>query len=118
MAIVLFAAIILVRICHIGEDVLAWGIISIITYVAFIAWSIVTAPPGPNTVPTTGPWVVIASSLMMGYSVHDFLVQNLIKNPRRHEYQGVVKSTFVLGTLAYLYMSFGSFGRFILMQES
>ena len=53
----------------------------------------------------------MTSSLMMGYSIHDFLIQNLIKNPKRQEYQGVVKATFAFGTLAYTYMAFGSFGK-------
>ena len=58
----------------------------------------------------------MTSSLMMGYSIHDFLIQNLIKNPKRQEYQGVVKATFAFGTLAYTYMAFGSFGKFMITQ--
>ena len=70
----------------------------------------VSAPPGPKTVPTTGSPLLMLTSLMMGYSIHDFLVQNLIKNPRRSEYQGVVKSTFTIGTSLYILMAMGSFG--------
>ena len=110
VAVLLFAAIMIVRVYHIGEEILAYGIISIVTYLLFLVWAFFTAPSGPNTVPVAGPPVTLIATLMMGYSIHDFLVQNLIKNPRRYEYQGVVKSTFFLGTLAYAYMTFGSYG--------
>lgn len=118
VVIMLMVAILIVRVFHIGEEILAYGIISIVTYLAFIAWALITAPPGPKSVPETGPPVTLLATLMMGYSIHDFLVQNLIKNPRRYEYQGVVKSTFFLGTLAYVYMTMGSFGIFMFMQLS
>ena len=79
----LIIAVITTRIFGIGEEILAWGIVSIITYLLFIIWSLVTAPSGPLKVPVSGPWVTLTASLMMGYSIHDFLVQNLIKNPKR-----------------------------------
>lgn len=118
VAVLLFCAILVVRIYHIGEEILAYGIISIVTYLLFLLWAFFTAPAGPHSVPVEGPSVTLIATLMMGYSIHDFLVQNLIKNPRRYEYQGVVKATFFLGTIAYAYMTFGSFGTSASIQQS
>jgi hypothetical protein len=111
VAVLLTIAILVVRVFHIGEEILAYGIVSIVTYILFLAWALITAPSGPRVVPAFGPPVTLTATLMMGYSIHDFLVQNLIKNPRRYEYQGVVKSTFIYGTIAYAYFTYGSFGK-------
>ena len=46
----------------------------------------------------------------MAYSIHDFLIQNILKNPKREQYQGIVNVTFLIGTIAYTYMALGSFG--------
>lgn len=47
---------------------------------------------------------------MMAYSVHDFLVQNIIKNPNRQDYQKMVTQTFTFGTLSYAFVALGGFG--------
>ena len=54
---------------HIGEETLAYGISSIITYVAFLVWSQITAPSGEAVVPAFGEAIPLTSSLMLAYSV-------------------------------------------------
>ena len=103
-------AIIIIRVLHIGEETLAYGIISIIGYVIFLVWAQATAPEGPKTVVPIGRPSLLAATLIMAYSIHDFMVQNIIKNPRRNEYQSVVKYTFIIGTLVYAFITLGSFG--------
>jgi hypothetical protein len=45
----------------------------------------------------------------MAYSIHDFVVQVMIKNPNRAQYPKLVVLTYILGTFAYTYISYGSF---------
>lgn len=49
----------------------------------------------------------------MAFSIHDFLVANIIKNPNRNEYHGAVRKTFVFGTLVYAFIALGSFSRYL-----
>lgn len=79
MIIVVFA----IRKVHIGEEILALGIISIITYLLFLLWAHFTAPSGPKTVPAQGSPFQLASALFMAYSIHDYCIQNILKNPKR-----------------------------------
>lgn len=116
VAVMMTAVVLIIRICHIGEEILAYGIISIITYVIFLLWAHITAPAGPKVVPATGPPYQLASALFMAYSIHDFLIQNILKNPKREQYQGIVNVTFLIGTIAYTYMALGSFGTNSIMQ--
>lgn len=51
VAIGLIVLIIVIRIYHVGEETLAYGIISIIGYLVFLLWAQLTAPSGPKTVP-------------------------------------------------------------------
>lgn len=106
----LLVIIIVVRIKHVGEETLAYGIISIIGYILFIIWAQFSAPQGPKTVPTFVEPVAIASTFMMGYSIHDFLLANIIKNPDRSQYHNTVRWTFLLGSIVYAFIALGSFG--------
>lgn len=116
MAVFLTVGILYIRIANIGEEILAYGIISIISYLIFLLWAQLTTPPGPHTVQVEGQPYLLASTLMMAYSIHDFMVQNIIKNPRREEYIPIVNATFIIGTLVYTYIAMGAFGTFAFSQ--
>lgn len=51
VSVFLVVVILLVRNYQIGEEILAFGIVSIVTYVFFIGWALLTAPSGPKTIP-------------------------------------------------------------------
>jgi len=95
---------------------MAIGVVGSIIYVLFLIWAFWTAPSGSNTVPMTNSPFSIIATLVTSLEIHDFLAQNIIKNPRKHEYQGVVIVTFVTGGLVYLFALMGSFGTLILIQ--
>ena len=63
---------------------MAYGILSIIIYIIFLGWAQVTAPAGPNSVPTSGDPFILASVMIGAFEIHMFLAQNIIKNPRRY----------------------------------
>ena len=46
---------------------MAYGIISIITYLFFLTWAQITAPSGPNSLPVNGPPYILASTLVGAY---------------------------------------------------
>jgi hypothetical protein len=118
VAILLVAGIIIIRVRQFGEEILAFGIISIITYIFFLIWAQATAPEGTQAVPANGNPVILAAVLIGAYEIHDFLAQNLLKNPRREEYQSVVKHTFLFGGLCYVFVTLGSLGTSLLKQQS
>jgi magnesium-transporting ATPase (P-type) len=71
---------IIMRYLNFGEKLLAIGIFSIVAYLTFLTWAQITAEHTPNKVPATGPkYTDLASSLVMGLSIHDFVVQILFK---------------------------------------
>ena len=118
MAVFMFILVILVRKYHYWEEVLAYGIASIVALLVFIAWAQLSAPSGPKQIPPTGDPFILASVLIQAYSIHGFLAQNILKNPRKNEYQSTTLITFIIGTIAYLYVTFGSFGTLSLIKLS
>jgi hypothetical protein len=118
VAIGLVIVIIFIRIYHIREKTLAYGIISIIGYLVFLIWAHFTAPEGPKTVEPFGKPVNLTSTLIMAETIHDFLVANIIKNPNRSEYHSTVRRTFFAGTIIYSFICLGSFGNRLLTQPS
>ena len=117
-SIMLFMIILIIRMVHVGQEVLAIGILSIISYICFLLWSHFTSPSGPRVVPTFGYPELLAATLLMAFSIHDFLVQNIIKNPNKQQYQCIVNTTFIAGTLAYIYIALASFCIYFLIKQS
>lgn len=54
VALALIILVVLVRIYHMAEETLAYGIISIVGYILFLIWAQFSAPSGPKTVKTMG----------------------------------------------------------------
>jgi hypothetical protein len=107
------------RVRHWAEEIMAVGVVGSIIFVVFMTWALITAPSGNNTVPVSGSPFAIIATLVTSLEIHDFLAQNIIKNPRKNEYQSVVKATFLVGGLIYLFTLMGSYGIiFILPQPS
>lgn len=79
----LVVVLLIVRNWHIGEEILALGVISIIVYILFLGWAQTTAPKGEKEVPAFGAPVTLAAALIQALEVHDFLVANILKNPNR-----------------------------------
>lgn len=97
---------------------MAFGIISIIAYLLFLTWAQLSAPKGDNRIPESGSFYDLASALLMAFSVHDFIVQNIIKNPHRQDYIKIVLLTFIIGTAAYMFITLGSFGIIVIIKLS
>ncbi len=102
--------VIIIRIFHVGEETLAFGIISIVGYVLFLVWAQTTTPEGPIAVPAIANPVKLTATISMALALHDFLVANIIKNPNRSEYHGIVRKTFFIGVCTYIFICFSSFG--------
>lgn len=49
----------------------------------------------------------------MGYAIHDFILQVLIKNPERKDYTRIVWHTYLLGMTMYAFISYGCFGNYL-----
>lgn len=93
-----------------GERLLAIGIISIVGYVGFLIWAQATAEHYPKILPPTGPkYIDLAASLIMGYSIHDFVVQVLFKTTTNDKFIKVVGLVYVAGTIIYTFISYGAY---------
>jgi hypothetical protein len=87
------------------------GIVSIVIYLIFIGWTLVTAPAGDIKMEPFGSPNLLVSTLLMAYNVHDIVTQNIIKNHRKEDYRSIVAVTFLMGTLVYTFITEGSFGK-------
>ena len=109
---VLFGLFIVVnRKLHIGENISALGIFTIIAYLMFIFWAFLTAPKGPERIPLTGDPVNLIYVLIQSYSVCSLVVQNMLKNPNKGEYKKIIRYLFVTaGVVCTLILVFGGYG--------
>lgn len=93
-----------------GERLLAIGIFSIVGYVGFLVWAHITAEHEPNKLSATGPkYIDLAASLIMGYSIHDFVVQVLFKTTTNDKFKKIIKLVYIAGTLIYTFISFSAY---------
>ena len=100
------------RVLEFGEKLMAIGIVSIIGYCCFIVWAQITAPSGPKSIHSTGVGLVdLSASLTMGYAVHDFVSQILLKTTTPDKYNKIVIITYLIGISVYTFISFGCYGK-------
>lgn len=92
------------------------GIFSIIMYALFIAWALLTAPSGEKEVPAMGSPYLMISTLLMAYSIHDIISQNILKHQDKSNYGTIILATFIIGTIIYTFVGFGSFCKIHLTQ--
>ena len=110
MVLVLLGLTILMRYFHFGERLLAIGILSVIAYVGFLCWAQATALSGPKTLPPTGPqFTELASSLIMGYSIHNMVVQILLKTTTNDRFTKVIFMVYISGFIIYTFIAYGAY---------
>lgn len=110
VVLILLGLTIIMRYYHFGEKLLAIGILSVIAYVSFLVWAQVTAPQGPKTLPSTGPYYTeLASSLIMGYSIHNMVVQILLRTTTNNKFVKIVFWVYLSGFLVYTFITYGAY---------
>ena len=102
---------------------MAYGIISIITYLLFLIWVAATgdysSPPVTDYKSFGSGAVQLAAAMGGAYSIQSFFIPVLKKNPKSHKYIFYTLLAYILGASAYLYIAYlGSFGKFLLIQAS
>jgi hypothetical protein len=79
----LFLLIFILKYFEFGASILAYGIISIIGYVIFLLWVIITSPGGSNKWSPFGTGEVDLAAAMGGaFSIQTFFIPVLKKNPK------------------------------------
>ena len=68
--------------------------------------------------PAFGDPTLLISTLLMAYLIHDFMTQNIMKNPNKQDYRLIIGVTFLFGTLIYTFITLGSFGILSINQPS
>lgn len=109
--------IVLLRVKHFAEEVMALGIIGIVVFILFMIWAWATAPPGPKSVSVTANPITFAGSMLTMLEIHNFLAENIIKHHNKSEYQSILKKVFMIGVTNVIFASMGSFGTFSPMQQ-
>lgn len=119
---VLFALVFVLKYFDFGASVMAYGIISIITYVIFLVWVSITADQGNDSVdyPAFGTGAIgMAAAMGQAYSIQSFFIPVLKKNPNPSRYVFYTMLAYIIGGSAYFYIAYaGSFGSSIITQES
>lgn len=91
---------------------MAYGIISIIGYLFFLIWVIVTAPIGDTIYrPTSTNFVNLAVAMGQAFSIQSFFIPILKKNNNTLRYTFYTFIAYIIGASVYLYIAYlGSFG--------
>jgi len=99
---------------------MAYGIISIITYLIFLIWVMATSDQGYDN----GPYkpfgsgaASMAAAMGQAFSIQSFFIPVLKKNKNPKKYVFYTMLAYIFGALAYYYIAYmGSFGNFFIMQ--
>jgi hypothetical protein len=93
---------------------MAYGIISIITYVLFLLWVVITYNQGYNNAelkPFGSGAVNLAAAMGQAFSIQSFFIPVIKKAPNPSKYTLYVLIAYITGGLAYYYIAYaGSVG--------
>ena len=91
---------------------MGYGIVSIIAYLLFLIWVIVTAPGGSAIFPAVGSGLAGFAALMSNaFSIQGIFIPIMICHPTPSNYNRILIFTFTLGAIAYFYIAYiGAFG--------
>lgn len=96
---------------------LAYGLVSIVAYLIFLIWVIVTAPTGSNSLPLFGKNAVsMASAMGQAYTIQAIFIPILRELPDTKNYAKYTLYTYIIGTVIYIYIAYmGAFGMNFMM---
>ena len=90
---------------------MAFGMFTNFAYLAFLLWALLTAPAGPHHPPAFGTPNNLSSTMIYGYSIFLLIVQNMLKNPNKKDYQKTISYVYLIAILTYAFMlTVGGFG--------
>jgi len=113
-AVLLFILVFVLKYFDFGATLMALGIVSIIAYVLFLIWVVVTYDQGYNNyeyIPFGTGYINMAAAMGQAFSIQSFFIPVLKKNknPKRHGFYVLI--AYVFGTIAYYYIAYmGSVG--------
>jgi hypothetical protein len=110
----LFVLVFVLKYFDFGASLMAYGIISIVTYLLFLIWVIATSDQGYNDVEYNafGPGAAtLAASMGQAFSIQSFFIPVLKMNKSPRNYVFYTMLAYIIGGLAYYYIAYmGSFG--------
>lgn len=105
------------KIKEFGPSLMAYGIVSIITYLLFLTWAVGSEEASHDDnkiILFHGDGIDLAAALGQAFAIQAFFIPILKQNKKPHKYRLYTKMAFILGTIAYGYIAFmGSQGRFV-----
>lgn len=113
-AVVLYILAFVLKYFEFGATIMALGIVSIIFYLMFLVWVIVTRDDGSghHTYVAFGSGAVnLAAAMGLAFSIQSFFIPIIKKNPNTHRHVLYVVIAYILGSSAYYYIGYlGSLG--------
>ena len=116
----LLAWVVLLKFFEFGAHIMGYGIVSIVAYLVFLVWVIVTAPGGGTSFPAVGSGIAGFAALMSNaFSIQGIFIPIMICHPTPTNYNRILVLTFTLGAAAYFYIAYlGAFGKLGTRQAS
>lgn len=94
---------------------MAYGIISIISYMIFLIWVVATYNQGYNDTEYTAfgsGGITLAAAMGQAFSIQSFFIPVLKKNDKPEKYIFYTMVAYILGASAYYYIAYmGSIGK-------
>lgn len=110
----LFVLVFVLKYFDFGASLMAYGIISIVTYLLFLIWVIATSDQGYNEVEYEAfgsGAATLAASMGQAFSIQSFFIPVLKMNKSPRNYVFYTMLAYIIGGLAYYYIAYmGSFG--------
>jgi nitrate reductase gamma subunit len=84
---------------------MAYGIVSIISYMIFLIWVIASSPKGnADWVPVGTNLYSFGATMSLAYAIQAFFIPVLMKNPLKSKHVFLTLMSYVIGACAYAFI--------------
>ncbi len=84
---------ILARYYRFEDDLLGYGILSMLIYAIFIAWTIINRQSGPKSLPiANGKFVDLGAAMSQGFSIHNMMIPIILRSNDPKNYKKILSN--------------------------
>lgn len=96
IAIFLVLLALLTRFFHEEDNLISYGILSMLAYAIFIAWIILQGNPGSKHLPAAkSTFIELSAAMSQGYSIHNMMIPIILRARDPQNYKKILSKLFI-----------------------
>lgn len=95
VAVFLLLFVMVTRFYNFEDNLLGYGILSMVAYAMFIAWTMLTMKSGPKSLPIAdGAFIDLGAAMSQGFSIHNMMIPIILRARSPQDFKKILGNSF------------------------